>query len=144
MDHKTVRQLYEPYQIYGILNHDAKPVPEEPKSPSGDAEKKIAAVLGKVSAENTSTMLVLSGFLLDTVPDAIHGLSSTLVMLDLSNNNLQMLPKAVTSLVNLITLDAHSNQMTSLPESIGCLVKLEVLNVSGNLLVALPDGIGGC
>lgn len=109
-----------------------------------EAEKRILSLLQQVSDKFSSVQLNLGGLLLDSVPEDIKKLSSTLVKFDLSHNNLKILPESVTSLDNLTHLDIQSNQLTSLPDSIGRLVKLKVLNVSGNSLAVLPARIESC
>lgn len=155
LPYKAVTQLSELYQIYDSLLIDGKTLPaltgekalmlsDDQQSASDEAEKKIEALLHQASQKKGSLKLDLSGLLLQSVSDTIQNLSSTLVKLDLSNNNLESFPKSVTSLVNLIHLDLHSNQLTALPDSVGHLVKLKVLNVSGNSLAVLPDSIESC
>lgn len=155
LPYEDVVQLSEQYQIYKGFMLDEKTLPANPTentvifsddrtSEFQEAEKKIAAVLHQDSGKSSSLKLDLSGLLLHSVPDEIMKLSSTLVKLDLSNNNLEILPESVTSLVNLTHLDIKSNQLTSLPDSIGRLGKLKVFNVSGNSLAALPDRIESC
>ncbi|KAK6941319.1 Leucine-rich repeat [Dillenia turbinata] len=86
----------------------------------------------------------LSGMSLESLPNTSLNLA-TICKLDLSNNNLQMIPESLTArLLNLVVFDVHSNQLKSLPNSIGCLSKLKVLNVAGNLLLALPKTIENC
>lgn len=153
--YEAVLKLTEQYQIYGnpmidgkILatksKEDAKMLSDSHTSEFQEAEKQIVALLNQDSHKSSSHKLDLSGLLLHSVPHEIGKLSSTLAKLDLSNNNLQVLPDSVTSLVNLTHLDIQSNQFTSLPDSIGRLVNLKVFNVSGNSLAALPDSIESC
>ncbi|ESR66458.1 hypothetical protein CICLE_v10008785mg [Citrus x clementina] len=86
----------------------------------------------------------LSGMSLDSLPIPSINLG-TIYKLDLSNNNLQMIPESLTArLLNVVVLDVHSNQLKCLPNSIGCLSKLKVLDVSGNLLESLPKTIENC
>lgn len=146
-----------PYEAILQLSRmiDGKSVAAKPKEDSimpsdsrtsefQEAEKEIGALLHQVSNKFSYVELNLSWLLLHSLPHKIKNLSSTLVKLDLSHNNLKILPESVTSLVNLTHLDIQSNQLTSLPDSIGRLVKLRVLNVSGNSLSVLPDGIESC
>ena len=60
------------------------------RTASDEAEKKIEALLHQASQEKGSLKLDLSGLLLQSVSDTIQNLSSTLVKLDLSNNNLEV------------------------------------------------------
>eukprot|EP00253_Pinus_taeda_P008771 PITA_08771 len=149
--YEAVLKFTEQYQIYGNPMINGKNVKEDTKllsdsytSEFQEAEKQIVALLNQDSHKSSSHKLDLSGLLLHSVPHEIAKLSSTLVNLDLANNNLQVLPDSVTSLVNLTHLDIQSNQLTSLPDSIGRLVNLKVFNVSGNSLAMLPDSIESC
>ncbi|KAL9224276.1 hypothetical protein vseg_000331 [Gypsophila vaccaria] len=84
----------------------------------------------------------LSGMSLHSIPNINF---ASICKLDLSNNNLQIIPESLTArLLNVVALDVHSNQLTFLPNSIGCLSKLKTLNVSGNLLTSLPRTIEDC
>lgn len=148
--YEAVLKFTEQYQIYGnpMINgknvKDTKMLSDSHTSEFQEAEKQIVALLNQDSHKSSSHKLDLSGLQLHSVPHEIAKLSSTLVKLDLSNNNLQVLPDSVTSLVNLTHLDIQSNQLTSLPDSIGRLVNLKVFNVSGNSLATLPDSIESC
>lgn len=93
---------------------------------------------------NKLEIVDLSGMYLDSLPNPPLNLA-TICKLDLSNNNLQIIPESLTArLLNVIVLDVHSNQLKCLPNSIGCLSKLKILNVSGNLLQSLPRTIENC
>ncbi|XP_071724580.1 plant intracellular Ras-group-related LRR protein 6-like [Rutidosis leptorrhynchoides] len=86
----------------------------------------------------------LSNMSLEALPNPSLNLAS-ICKLDLSNNNLQVVPESLTArLLNLVVFDVHSNQLKTLPNSIGCLSKLKILNVAGNLLAALPKTIENC
>ncbi|XP_021891484.1 plant intracellular Ras-group-related LRR protein 6-like [Carica papaya] len=86
----------------------------------------------------------LSGMSLDSLPNPSINVG-LICKLDLSNNNIQMIPESLTArLLNVIVLDVHSNQLKALPNSIGCLSKLKLLNVSGNLIEYFPKTIENC
>ncbi|KAK6944785.1 Leucine-rich repeat [Dillenia turbinata] len=98
----------------------------------------------RATEEERLELVDLSGMSLESLPNPSLNLA-TICKLDLSNNNLQMIPESLTArLLNMVVFDVHSNQLKSLPNSIGCLSKLKVLNVSGNLLVSLPKTIENC
>jgi internalin A len=61
--------------------------------------------------------------------------------LDLSGNNLTVLPPEIVQLLNLQTLDLSSNQLSSLPAEFGQLVNLQTLNLHSNQLSSLPAEI---
>ena len=61
----------------------------------------------------------------------IQGLSS-LQELNLSNNQLEELPKSITELMNLTSLDISNNQFEELPKSISELKNLTSLHISNN------------
>ena len=61
--------------------------------------------------------------------------------LNLSNNNINVLPKEVGELINLKLLWVSSNQIESLPSEIGNLNKLEALFINDNQLIILPSEI---
>ncbi len=63
-------------------------------------------------------------------------------VLDLSENELNNLPKSIGNLPNLIRLNLRENKISSLPESITNLSKLTYLNLSTNQLINLPKNIG--
>ncbi|KAA8529636.1 hypothetical protein F0562_034264 [Nyssa sinensis] len=70
----------------------------------------------------------------------LHGL----VILNISHNQLQVIPDAIARLEKLEELNVSSNFLESLPDSIGLLINLKVLNVSGNKLNILPESISQC
>ncbi|XP_052183547.1 plant intracellular Ras-group-related LRR protein 9-like [Diospyros lotus] len=67
-----------------------------------------------------------------------------LVVLNLSSNQLEQLPDSIGGLEKLEELNLASNLLEYLPDSIGLLLNLKYLNVSGNKLVSLPNSICHC
>ncbi|TQE01512.1 hypothetical protein C1H46_012875 [Malus baccata] len=61
-------------------------------------------------------------------------------MLDLSRNELKVLPESIGGLEKLEELNVSSNLLESLLESIGRLQNLKVLNATGNKLIAKFEG----
>ncbi|XP_022135402.1 plant intracellular Ras-group-related LRR protein 6 [Momordica charantia] len=106
--------------------------------------KKKSLEKSEGSEKKMDQILDLSGLSLDSLPNPTLNLAA-ISHLDLSNNNLQMIPESLTArLLNLVAFDVHSNQLKSLPNSIGCLSKLKILNLSGNLIASLPSTIDNC
>ncbi|CAK1551066.1 unnamed protein product [Leptosia nina] len=66
-----------------------------------------------------------------------HGLK----FLDLSDNELQAIPSAISSLVNLHYLNVNRNTLASIPDSMKALKHLLFLDLSVNPLEKLPDTI---
>ena len=62
----------------------------------------------------------------------------TLVVLDLSRNELTAVPPAVCDVVGLQTLDLNSNELTDLPADMKQLTNLTEINLSRNKLTAVP------
>lgn len=58
--------------------------------------------------------------------------------LDLSNNQLTVLPPSFSSLTHLMELDLSKNMLRELPESFGSLTNLKRLDLYGNQLTHLP------
>ncbi|KAL4638936.1 hypothetical protein ACB092_03G181800 [Castanea dentata] len=85
----------------------------------------------------------LCGRQLRFLPEAF-GMLHGLLVLNLSHNQLEVLPDSISGLQKLEELDISSNLLVSLPGSIGLLLNLRVLNVSGNKLSSLPDSIARC
>jgi leucine-rich repeat protein SHOC2 len=83
--------------------------------------------------------LELSGNDLRVLPDMIFSLSA-LKTLDLSDNRIATLPPAIAKLKELKTLSLTNNQLTALPEEVEELEQLSTLELSSNLLQTLPFG----
>ncbi|KAJ3095346.1 hypothetical protein HDU97_007020 [Phlyctochytrium planicorne] len=85
----------------------------------------------------------LSNNQIQTFPEALTSLQH-LEELKLGNNHLTGLPEAIGSLRNLTTLDLNRNKLTgSIPTSIGQLQQLRYLDLSYNQLTGpLPDELG--
>ena len=61
--------------------------------------------------------------------------------LDLSYNNLSLIPSSIDRLVNLQKLNLYNNKLSSMPESIDYLVNLEYLHLGNNKLSSIPEFI---
>jgi Leucine-rich repeat (LRR) protein len=64
------------------------------------------------------------------------------IKLDLSHNNLSVLPECIDNFINLQVLRLHNNKLTTLPESIDNLTSLQTLSLYDNELSTLPTSIG--
>ena len=65
--------------------------------------------------------------------------------MDLSNNEIKLLPESFSSLVNLKHLDLFNNKIETLPLSFGNLKKLQYLDLRKNSLTpALQNVVGPC
>jgi len=70
-----------------------------------------------------------------------NNLSGRITALNLSFNQLQVLPETIGNLINLQMLNLFYNQLQVLPETIGNLVNLRELELSWNQLQVLPETI---
>jgi Leucine-rich repeat (LRR) protein len=71
------------------------------------------------------------------LPDTF-GLATSLITVDLSNNQITGLPESIVALVKLESLNLTSNLLTALPDSITFLDKLSMLNLSANKIATIP------
>ena len=83
----------------------------------------------------------MSDFRLVLLPPEIVQLTS-LILLDLSGNQLTSLSPEIHRLTNLKFIYLYQNQLTSLPPEIGQLTDLTRLSLWGNQLTSLPPEIG--
>lgn len=67
-----------------------------------------------------------------------------LAALDVSGNDLTVLPASIGQLTGLTRLALGRNQLTALPSQISCLTNLVDLDVSRNALAQLPSAVGAC
>jgi leucine-rich repeat protein SHOC2 len=76
------------------------------------------------------------------VVSSVPRLSPSLRILDLSLNELAVLPTEIGSLVALEWLFVNNNQLTKLPSEVGLLKSLDRLNLRNNSLSSLPTEVG--
>ena len=81
---------------------------------------------------------------LTTFPSQIFGLADTLEALDLSGNQIAVIPADIAELQQLKVLDLSCNQLTELPEALGELKQLQKLVVRSNQLKRLPESLSQC
>jgi internalin A len=101
----------------------------------GDALEKI-----REAKRKGHTRLDLSDNNLSVLPKEIAQLTN-LITLDLSWNKLSELPKEITQLTNLTTLYLNFNKLSQLPKEIVQLTNLTSLNLGSNQLTELPKEI---
>lgn len=87
------------------------------------------------------TTLDLHDNKLNSLPKALQELQE-LQKLSLSHNQLCVLPVEVCSLRNLRSLALQQNLLENLPEELGELESLDELDLSNNRLTCLPNGLG--
>jgi len=76
------------------------------------------------------------------IPPEIVNIGATLVVLNLSYNNIGTLPMQIGQLRKLEELHLHKNKLQSLPDSIGDLGALQLLSLGENKLTSIPPSIG--
>lgn len=105
-----------------------------------DKEKKVRDEIRKSSY---SFVIRLAHSLLNEVPSKILNASdiSCIRRLDLSNNNISLIPPQISNLVELRELWLQSNPIRQIPSSIQYCAKLEVLDLKSTEIVELPPEI---
>ena len=112
------------------------------RASSEDEEDELRAdIRVKLGIAAGSGKLDLSDCDLEFVPKEVFALTD-LVELSLAGNNLTVLPDGFGSLKSLEKLQLSGNRLRSLPDSLCALESLEGLWLHGNLLESLPAGIG--
>mmetsp|Transcript_12598 Transcript_12598/g.22870 ORF Transcript_12598/g.22870 Transcript_12598/m.22870 type:complete len:300 (+) Transcript_12598:225-1124(+) len=79
-----------------------------------------------------------------TLDDAVWSWGASLIILNVSYNNIKTLSPKLGQLACLRDLNLSSNQLEDLPEEIGKCVRLKKLNLDKNKLKTLPVTIGNC
>ncbi|KAG8715666.1 hypothetical protein FRC11_001613 [Ceratobasidium sp. 423] len=100
--------------------------------------------LSELDVQTGTTHLLLPGsptpeLIPPFLAQALPQISSTLLCLDISNNELVALPPALTSCTQLEELNVSNNPLGGLPSSLGALVSLRVLIADGCNLQSLPS-----
>ncbi|WJX94388.1 hypothetical protein P8452_75808 [Trifolium repens] len=108
----------------------------------GECHEHIARILLEVREKDVDRV-ELTGKRLRRMTEEFCNIDS-LVLLNLSTNQLSVIPDTIAALQNLEELNISTNLLGSIPDSIGLLQKLKILNVSGNKLSSLPDSISQC
>lgn len=68
-------------------------------------------------------------------------LANNLTLLDVSHNELEMVPNQICKMYQLVTLNLSDNNLKSLPTAIGNLGNLRLFMISNNQLTVLPGSI---
>ncbi|KNC55490.1 uncharacterized protein AMSG_01754 [Thecamonas trahens ATCC 50062] len=120
-------------------------------------EKTPRRLVERIKAARASHKLSLSDERLDELPREVFksglpllskiptslGKLTALTILDLSRNDIKVLPDVFAPMDALTRLNVSSNALTALPDSIGKLGKLNFFNASENSLASLPSSISG-
>lgn len=77
---------------------------------------------------------------MNSIPN-LHNLHS-LQKIDMSSNNLTVIPSNLSGLSNLTNMDFGYNRIIDIPDSIRSITKLITLDLAHNQITELPDGIG--
>ena len=107
----------------------------------GTTVTKLGATLGKEGCKLETLRLLGGSYELGPLIAAIR-MNGTLTTLDLSHNELNVLPAEIGQLVGLNDLNLSGNELTLLPVEIGQLGGLEMLDLSRNKLTSLPVEVG--
>lgn len=100
-------------------------------------------ILKKVEQAKKTGVLALRECGLKEVPHvSVSGELEAVRTIDISNNQLKMLPAGVGGWTGLQNLNASQNTISALPESLGELVGLQKLQLGSNRLVSLPSSLG--
>ncbi|KAL7543225.1 hypothetical protein ACHAXR_012530 [Thalassiosira sp. AJA248-18] len=79
-----------------------------------------------------------------TLPPELNDFSTTLLHLEMSNNQLTSIPESIGNLVLLQTLNVSLNQIENIDGAIGKCIRLRRLNVAKNRIESFPAEIGNC
>ncbi|CAF0781503.1 unnamed protein product [Brachionus calyciflorus] len=109
------------------------------KKPDIKADVDVAKLIHR-NKEEQNLILDLSKNNITVIPTALKELSH-LQELYLYTNRLQVLPSEIGLLSNLRVLALYENSLTSLPESLANLKNLEFLDIRHNKLTEIPDFI---
>jgi len=90
--------------------------------------------------ERTLEELILDSNVIKDLPRNIFHCTG-LKKLSLADNDIQTLPAAISSLVNLEELNLSRNGIPKIPDSIKCCKCLKLIDCSVNPLCKLPDGL---
>lgn len=104
------------------------------------ADNMIKEIPCRMAKLSSLSELVLHGNSIKEFPPSVcNGIfASALKLLDLSNNEIKLLPLAFCNFKNLVHLKLDRNQLHMLPVNIGNISRLRFLSASHNQLTVLP------
>lgn len=107
------------------------------------ANNQLKEIPCRMARLSTLSELVLHGNRIREFPTALCNgvITSSLRLLDLSQNEIKLLPVAFSNFKNLVHLKLDRNQLHMLPVNIGKLSSLRFLSVSHNQLTVLPHSL---
>jgi Leucine-rich repeat (LRR) protein len=126
--------------ILAALAVDGNPLRSPPPEVVREGRGQILEYLRRLHASATSDALLLAGMSLVAFPVEAQ-LYSRLTRIDLADNLLEELPRAVGSQPALTDLSAAHNRLQSVDARLGCLAGLTRLHLPFNRLSALPDTV---
>eukprot|EP00949_MAST-11_sp_MAST-11-sp1_P004719 g4719.t1 len=97
-----------------------------------------------LQAPDDSGYLDLSHRAWSSLDDVLWSWGQSLIVLNVSFNNLKTISPGIGELSLLRELDASCNHIEALPEEIGKCVRLKKLKINGNRMEILPKAIGNC
>uniref|UniRef100_A0ACD5URN3 Uncharacterized protein n=1 Tax=Avena sativa TaxID=4498 RepID=A0ACD5URN3_AVESA len=141
--HEAEERLEKVYRT-AMEGRDLEEAEGKDGADAGDAavQEEVVAVL-KQAQEGTVENVRLVDRKLRHLPEAF-GRIQGLRVLDVSHNQLQVIPDSIGALEHLEELRLASNELVSLPDTVGLLSNLKILDVSTNKLRTLPDSISKC
>lgn len=90
------------------------------------------------------THLDLSYARLETIPEELYSLCTSLQLLVLSDNKIRALSESIGKLSKLSRVSVNNNALQSLPRSLGKLQSLHTLDASNNKIASVPESIWLC
>ncbi|WGV28426.1 COR domain-containing protein [Halotia branconii] len=99
-------------------------------------QDELLQLINRAAAEGWQE-LDLSGHVLTELPVEIGKLKQ----LNLRNNQITQIPKAIAKLTNLRQLNLRNNQITQIPEAIAKLTNLRQLSLYNNQIIQIPEAI---
>lgn len=97
-----------------------------------------------IQQPDDSGLLDLSHRAWVTLDKAIWTWGQSLIVLNISFNNIEMLPPELGKLHLLRDIDASTNRIEEIPKEIGMCARIKRLKLNGNRLKTIPKEISGC